>query len=189
MTNIGVTGHRVLYNLSLVSIQVDNALAKIQERFPGPFFVYSSLAEGADRLVVQRAFEVVNAGLLVPLPFEPEDYSTDFSEESRLVFFDFLKCAEKVIGLPASSTRIAAYEAAGRYILDHVNVLIALWDGKPARGQGGTGQMVLEARQRGLPIAWVHIINEQPGLSASSDSANRREGVTYEGFLRGKLYH
>ena len=45
--------------------------------------------------------------------------------------------------------------ASGRYILDRCRFLIAVWDGQPGGGLGGTAHIVTEARQRGLPLAWV----------------------------------
>src|SRR5207245_181823 len=35
------------------------------------------------------------------------------------------------------------------------DLLIALWDGEEAKGIGGTGQIVREALQRGIPVVWV----------------------------------
>jgi hypothetical protein len=34
-------------------------------------------------------------------------------------------------------------------------VLIALWDGQPSRGKGGTAEIVAYARQRGIPVVWI----------------------------------
>ena len=36
------------------------------------------------------------------------------------------------------SSRDEAYERAGRHVVDRADVLIALWDGQPPRGRGGT---------------------------------------------------
>ena len=41
---------------------------------------------------------------------------------------------------------------AGRLMLDKADELYAVWGGKPARGYGGTGDVVAEARARGLPV-------------------------------------
>jgi len=182
MTNIGVTGHRVLHDLDALIPAVDGVLKKIQARFARPFLVHSSLAEGADRLVVQRAFEVIDAGLIVPLPLKKDEYLKDFSSDSRLVFLDLLGRANKVIELPVRPTRVAAYESAGLYILDHVDVLVTLWDGRPPKGQGGTGQIVLEARRRRIPTAWIYAVNYQTELIASKESTRKQGTVTYEDF-------
>jgi hypothetical protein len=37
-------------------------------------------------------------------------------------------------------------------MLDHADRLFAVWDGKPARGYGGTADVVTEARNRGMPV-------------------------------------
>lgn len=34
-------------------------------------------------------------------------------------------------------------------------MLLALWDGAPARGPGGTAAIVAYARERGLPVYWA----------------------------------
>ena len=186
MTNIEVTGHRILSANNLITLQVDDALQETWKKFTEPFFIYSSLAEGSDRLVVRRAFDRIKTSLVAPLPLKKEDYLIDFSIDSRSKFLDLLRRAEKVIELPVSPTRVAAYESAGRYILDHVDVLIALWDGKPSRGQGGTGQIVLEARQRGLPIAWVYAKNHRSNKNNLYVSTQINRAVSYENFPEDK---
>ena len=55
--------------------------------------------------------------------------------------------------MPAADSRTEAYEQAGRYIVEHSDVLLAVWDGLPARGRGGTAEIVAWARDSdsGLP--------------------------------------
>ncbi len=45
------------------------------------------------------------------------------------------------------------------------DVLLALWDGQNAQGQGGAGEIVALARQKGLPLAWVKCGNRLPGTN------------------------
>lgn len=40
--------------------------------------------------------------------------------------------------------------------MDNCDVLLALWNGKPAAGQGGTAEIVHYARQKGCPLFWIH---------------------------------
>ena len=56
---------------------------------------------------------------------------------------------------PPEGDRERAYEAIGRVILEHSDLLMAIWDGNAAAGQGGTGQVVREALDAGLLV--VHI--------------------------------
>jgi hypothetical protein len=47
------------------------------------------------------------------------------------------------------------YRAAGKQMLARCDVLIALWDGKPSRGPGGTAATLLEAAWHGCPCIWI----------------------------------
>lgn len=155
MTSIGVSGHRWFGSPAVVTQGIDQALAAIGACFPRPFTLYSSLADGADRLVARRASLILGSRLVAPLPMPQADYRQDFSPKSQTEFNTLLQQAAEVIELPGLTPRSAAYEAAGRYMLARSDVLLVVWDGQPARGQGGTGQLVAEARERGLPVAWV----------------------------------
>lgn len=168
MVWIGVSGHRFLTEFEKLQTGVDQALVRIEQAFPGQdMSVVSSLAEGADRLVAQRAL-LRGARLIVPLPLPQEDYLVDFTTPgSQQEFQELLARAAEVITLPPAETRNAAYEAAGLYVLDHCDVLLVVWDGQGAQGQGGTGAIVAEARHRGLPLAWVKCGNRKPGTDAA----------------------
>jgi hypothetical protein len=50
---------------------------------------------------------------------------------------------------------IAAYAAAGQRVLEVADLLLAIWDGKPGRGEGGTFDVVSWAQERRLPIIWI----------------------------------
>lgn len=42
--------------------------------------------------------------------------------------------------------------AGGRVVVDRSARLLAVWDGQPARGHGGTAGVVAYARKRGVPV-------------------------------------
>jgi alpha-D-ribose 1-methylphosphonate 5-triphosphate synthase subunit PhnL len=65
--------------------------------------------------------------------------------------------AESVVVSPRQESRRAAYEHAGRMMLAKSDVLLALWDGQPSGGQGGTAQMVTEARELAIPVDIIHV--------------------------------
>jgi len=156
--SVGVSGHRALDDSDKIVNLVDDALEKIVIAFDDRLFkIISPLAEGADRLVVWRALANHGAHLLVPLPMALSEYMQDFpSITSKVEFITLLEQAERVIELPYASTREACYLAAGKYVLDNSDVLLAIWDGKAAKGLGGTAEIVKEARERDLPIVWIH---------------------------------
>jgi hypothetical protein len=49
----------------------------------------------------------------------------------------------------------AAHMEAGKVVVDRSSVLVAVWDGQPARGLGGTADVVAYARERGVPVTVV----------------------------------
>jgi len=183
MVHIGVTGHRLLINIDRITAGIDQALEHIERAYPGTATLYSSLAEGADRLVVKR-FLMHHAGeIIVPLPLPLDEYVKDFSSAaSTTEFYQLLAEARRVVCLPKLATREEAYRAAGVYILDHVDLLVALWDGQEPRGVGGAGEIVAEARRRKLPIIWVQSQNGRVNGGFINTQAMLVGGVSYENF-------
>jgi hypothetical protein len=115
------------------------------------------------------------------LPLERRDYEQDFrTEESRREFTHLLDRAAKIITVPPTESREAAYEAAGRYVVGRADVLIAVWDGEAGQGRGGTGGVVADARRHGLPLAWVHAGNRHPGTLEPTTLGATQGTVTYE---------
>lgn len=175
MTVIGITGHRDYIQSDRTSKAIDEALNVIVARYgEARLQLLSPLAEGADRHVVWRALASYTIQLIVPLPLEIEAYLLDFkTPSSKAEFITLLEQADEVIRLPSAGSREESYLAAGMYLLDHCDVLLALWDGSPARGIGGTAQIVAEARRRGLPIAWIKVARidkEKPSKNTNSTS-------------------
>jgi hypothetical protein len=182
MIAIGVTGHRELANLDAVSRAIDQVLAHILAVFgEDSLTLVSPLAEGADRLLVWRCLGKYAPRLVVPLPLALDDYRRDFhSADSRTAFHSLLADADEIIQLPPQPSREASYLAAGRYVLAHSDVLVAVWDGAPARGLGGTAQVVAESRAHSLPLAWIQAA--RPGQPGPSTRNPAPLPVVYERF-------
>ena len=180
--SVTVVGHRFLAEVPKIEAGIDDALRRIEASHAlRPLTVLSPLAEGVDRIAVLRALARPETRLIAPLPLEQSDYETDFlSEESLAEFRWLLGQADEVLVLPPPPSRAEAYEAGTRYLLDHADVVLAVWDGQPSQGQGGTGATVAEARRRGLPLAWVHAGNRRPGTSEPTTLGTTQGTVTYE---------
>ena len=168
IVRVGVTGHRSIPDESAIARAVDRVLDLIRETSsssdgaPAVIEVVSPIAEGADRIVAHVALKDPGARLRVPLPFPKEDYKNDFkTSKSRADFENLLEKACEVVVLPATPTRNAGYEQVGHYVLDNCDVLIAIWDGEPSRGQGGTAEIVEKARAMGRKLYWIH--TKEPG--------------------------
>jgi len=184
MVAVGVTGHRFLTELDQVEAGINFALTHIEDAFVVSLsVVISSLAEGTDCLVVRSVLARSHARLIVPLPLPKADYMNDFvSPQSKREFLNLLMQADEIITLPPVAAREEAYAAAGYYMLDRCDVVLAVWDGRSAPGKGGTGEIVAEARRRGLPLAWVCAGNRISGTDMPVSLGGEQGKVTFERF-------
>ncbi len=116
----------------------------------------SPLAEGADRLAAKAAL-AIGYQLFVILPFPAEEYAQDFP--ASVVEFEALlaRADGGVRTLPGvrGEAEAASYEAVGHAVVAACDVLIAIWDGLPARGRGGTAEIVSHALKLGRPVCWL----------------------------------
>jgi hypothetical protein len=71
--------------------------------------------------------------------------------------------------------RRESYEQAGHYVVDHCDLLIAVWDREPSRGRGGTAEIVQYALEQRRPVIRVwegafEMLNREDchGLDASA---------------------
>jgi hypothetical protein len=161
---IGVTGHRLLEDEELIRKKVHEILQSLNDTSHHENYSIisiSPIAEGSDRLVAKEilSFEgnEQENKLVVVLPLEKEDYMNDFkTSESREEFMNLLNQAEKVTTLPEAPTREDAYLHAGKCVADESDILIAIWDGEPPRGKGGTAEIVDYAKSIGRDVVWIN---------------------------------
>lgn len=135
--------------------------------------VASSLAEGADRLVATQALDL-GFSLCCPMPFAQAEYERDFAAPAALEsgslerFHTLLERARSGAGLTTfeldgnRSDEGAAYGAAGRVLINQSDLLIVLWDGREAQGEGGTVQTLQEAIHYQVPVLWVDAVAPHP---------------------------
>lgn len=158
---IGVTGHRTFDDAARVRAAVSEQVAHLARRADRPIEVWSSLAEGADRLVADAVLAgTPGARLVAVLPLAADDYRSDFAApESRAEFDRLLDAAAetRITGPDSAGTRESAYLRAGLAVVDATDVLIAVWDGAPARGRGGTAEIVAAARAAGREVVVIPV--------------------------------
>ena len=141
---IGITGHQKIEdpkNWNWVKLEFN----KIFAQSPKPFTGVTSLAIGADQLFAETALEY-GGSLTVIIPFN--GYEFKFSEgEDRQKYHCILDKATTVNILPRMASDEESYFEAGKKVVDLVDFLVAVWDGKPSRGLGGTADVVKYAKQ------------------------------------------
>jgi hypothetical protein len=145
MTRVGITGHRDLPDSTrrLVSAEIATELEGFR-----PLHGISSLAEGADQIFAE---EVLNAGGALTAVIPSSDYTRSFATSAGKTASSRLRAgAQEVIELPFPSPSEDAYWAAGQRVVDLADVLLAVWDGSPSGGVGGTADVVAFARARGV---------------------------------------
>ncbi|MFD3699275.1 hypothetical protein ACFWUZ_24600 [Streptomyces sp. NPDC058646] len=151
MKRIGVTGHRVIPGEVLG--HVEDSLRAVLGGHQGPLEAFSSLAEGADQLFAVIALEY-GADLTVVIP--SGDYEDGFEDAEALARYRGLRLrAAQEVRMDFARSTDEAYYAAGTYIADSCDRLVAVWDGRPARGHGGTAEIVAYARALGKPVTVI----------------------------------
>jgi len=175
IVRIAVSGHRQLDDVRRIGRGIKTASARILMSFPnGRFLLYSCLAEGSDQLLAGSLIEALSAELIAVMPLPEEEYVKDFLEAQSLDDFYRLKgLAVEVVNLEGRSVRPGAYQAANEYLVEHCDALVVIWDGLPARGEGGTGDIVAMARQAGKGLLWIRT---HPGLHKEPVTEERLAG-------------
>lgn len=144
---------RSLHSELIAFMSEDGAAAQIYDPGQPTLRCFSGFAVGADHGLaeasVRQGFSVIAA-----LPFKREEFERDFQEGPELeAFRAALATASEVIELDGDRARETdAYVKAGEFLIEHSDLLIAVWDGQRARGAGGTAEVVACAFRAGRPI-------------------------------------
>jgi len=109
----------------------------------------SCLADGADQIFARA---VLDHGGTLEVIVPARRYRQGLPEQARPDYDRLLAAAARVHRMPAEESDAQAHMAAGVRMLEMADELWAVWDGKPARGYGGTADVVACARDRGVPV-------------------------------------
>jgi hypothetical protein len=150
MRTIGVTGHQHFEGVSNKS-WIKKQVFKVTEVLDIEMG-YSSLAIGADMLFA----EILLARKIKLFAVIPSvDYDKTFGESDLIHYQSLLQNASDKIMLNFSHPNEEAFFEAGKYVARHSDLLLVIWDGQPAKGLGGTGDVFNYALGQGKPI--IHI--------------------------------
>ncbi|MEP9387291.1 DUF4231 domain-containing protein [Mesorhizobium sp. KR9-304] len=168
--SIGVTGHRSLADDPELADAVAGTIGRVldsisaaAERLPPQsedgrrttLRIVTMLAEGADIIGASEAMRR-SVPVAVILPGSIRAYRSTFERQQWLDRFDAtIADAHSVTELPYEVIDAADYERANGFILAQSDLLLAVWDGKPARGRGGTGSVVQDALDRKIPVVVI----------------------------------
>lgn len=153
MTVLAVTGHMGLTDATVPLVEAELRQLLADRAKTGQVTGMSCIARGADTLFAEAVVETGGA-LVVVIP--SEDYRRAVVKPDHAPAFDRLVAqAAEVITLPFEHASREAYESANELLLERADVLVAVWDGEPPTGRGGTGDMVEHAQAVGVEVLRV----------------------------------
>ncbi|TVT51782.1 hypothetical protein FNH05_14130 [Amycolatopsis rhizosphaerae] len=148
---MGISGHRGLPP-DTVRL-VDQALrTEVARRTDGGLVGYSCIADGADALFAEAVLQA-GGDLVVVVP--AAKYREGLPVEHHPVYDRLMASAGEVIQLDHVESTSEAHQDGSVRLLKEVDELLAVWDGLPARGYGGTADVVAAAREHGVPVTVV----------------------------------
>jgi hypothetical protein len=152
---IGFTGHRVLADEAKCRESILAWLKGRKAAASGLVYGVSSVAAGADLLFAESCIQLA-LPLCVLLPMPAEEFRKDFDEAGWSRAEQILARAASVEVTGGNQSREECYYECGVETVHQSRLLLALWDGRPSQGLGGTEDVVAFARGIGRPVAWLH---------------------------------
>ena len=148
---VGVTGHQDLgtdENVAWVRNAIAAAITELDVSHG-----FTCLARGADQLYAEVLME---RGIPFTAVIPCEEYEETFPTSEGLARFkELLGFAANEEWLPYREPSEVAFFDAGKRVVDCSKSLIAAWDGEPAKGLGGTADVVeyaMESRRRVIQV-------------------------------------
>jgi hypothetical protein len=151
MTIIAISGHRGLP--ASTTQLVDQAIRLKLVKHPAPQVIgLTLLADGADQLFARAVLDLDGA---IEVFIPAKRYREGFPADCHPEYDSLLSRALRIHRLPVQESTSESHMTASSHMLDRADELWAVWDGKPARGYGGTADVVEQAHIQGTP---VHVI-------------------------------
>lgn len=147
---VGVTGHQQREGLDWVWVreQIRDVLSSA-----GPFIeALTSLAVGTDQVFAEEAIRL-KVSLTAVIPFA--GYERCFDGAGLTAYRGLLAASQQHKVLDTAGDEQQSFLAAGIFVAEQSDLLLAVWDGKPAQGLGGTADIVRHALVIGRTV--VHL--------------------------------
>ncbi len=153
----GITGHRSLGNekkwkwvRSTIWETVSNLTIDLG---------FTSLAIGADQIFADTLIKKqIPYKVIIPCEHYEETFE---SMKEQMRYNGYINQADYVIILNYPAPSEIAFFEAGKTIVKYADILIAVWDGKPAKGLGGTADIVNLAIKQNKKYIWINPLNKK----------------------------
>lgn len=148
---VGFAGHRAVPDRVAAKQAILRELRMIRTGVECELAGISSAAAGADILFLQACREL-GMKTVILLPFPKEKFIDDFDDPREWdLACGCMETAWWTEVCPGGEAAPEAYHVVAREVLDAAERMLFLWDGKPARGLGGTAESIAEALEQGIP--------------------------------------
>ncbi|MCZ0210715.1 hypothetical protein OZK63_35575 [Streptomyces sp. UMAF16] len=145
---VGISGHRGL------STQVESQVRALLTEYvtahgPSDLVGVSCIADGPDAWFAET---VLKHGGRLEVVVPATEYRQSLPNWHHPVYDRLLSRAADVHHTGITESTSQAHQAGSEILVGLVDELIAVWDGKPARGYGGTADVVAYAERAGVPV-------------------------------------
>ena len=163
---VGVTGHQSIK--PEIEGWVRCEILRVLSTLPPPLIGLTNLAAGTDQLFADAILDI-GGQLEVVVPFK--GYELAFANPSaRHAYERLVAVANRVSILAGGGSNEESYLEAGKEVARTSELLVAVWDGLPARGIGGTADVVAYASSLGRPIVQIN-----PNSMSTSELSGRAQ--------------
>ncbi|MFI9718557.1 hypothetical protein ACIHFE_02725 [Streptomyces sp. NPDC052396] len=145
---VGITGHRGLSQE--VEKDVRRALREAVEAYPPDDLVgVSCIADGPDAWFAEA---VLLHGGRIEVVVPADEYRDGLPSWHHETYDALLRRASDVHHTGLIQSNSQAHMAGSELLVGLVDEVLAIWDGQPARGFGGTADVVAYADRTGVPV-------------------------------------
>lgn len=145
---LGMTGHRGLPE-DVERIVRDALLAVIQQEKADDLVGVSCIADGPDTWFAEM---VLDHGGRIEVVIPAEEYRESLPESHHAVYDELVRRASQVHSTGLKEPNSQAHQVGSEIVVGLVDRLVAVWDGKPARGYGGSADVVAYALRTCVPV-------------------------------------
>ncbi|WP_326599029.1 hypothetical protein [Streptomyces sp. NBC_01803] len=145
---VGITGHRGLPEN--VAVRVRELLrSQLVTYAPDQLIGVSCIADGPDAWFADI---VLDLGGRIEVVVPAVKYRDDLPEWHHPAYDELLRRATQMHDTGLEESDSQAHMAGSEILVGLSDALLAVWDGKPARGHGGTADVVAYAQANGVPV-------------------------------------
>ncbi|MFD7102877.1 hypothetical protein [Streptomyces celluloflavus] len=148
---LGITGHRGL-SAAVERLIRDALEAELQKCDMAELCGVSCIADGPDAWFAEA---VLARGGRIEVVVPAEQYRDGLPTSHHAAYDTLLERAAETHHTGICESTSQAHMAGSEILVGLIDSLVAVWDGEPARGHGGTADVVGYARRMGVPVRVV----------------------------------